>query len=216
MTSATLKIKVVAAAIVPVFFFLLLFLTIIILCCACVKHKNKNVEIEHEKDKLEQLRDIIDSLKGQVPQQYFPEFLRFSEKILISYCSTPQSGAGVGVAVGVVMKTGEVHLNLGEGEELDNDSIDFKEEEGDDIVREMPVPKQVLKAVTNTVRVGLSHPHIGRRLHRQLSTMLSDVAMPTTTSSRRTGLGAQVQSTLISKDGGYNSRSTSGSSAPDN
>ena len=223
-----------AASCVPTILFLVLCVTIIVLCCLRINSRHKRTEIEHEKDKLDQLKEIIDSLKGEVPQKYFPEFLRFSEQILTTYCSTcPRSSpTSRGVGVGVVMRGEEVRLNLGgmehtdggNSEDSDADSVEFKEEQGSaqdkdaDATIDVPVPKQVLRAVTNTVRVGLTHPHIGRRLHRQLSAMLTDATTPTTaTTSGNWGHGKPDQDALINmKDGGYNSRSNSGSSVPDN
>ena len=114
----------------------------------------------------------------------------------------------------------EVRVQLEETDRMgsDQDSIDGKSgdgssDDGDDVVRMSSgdVHGQVLKAVTNTVKAGLTHPQLGRRLQRQLSNMLASTAPPTAMTTN-----GKEQEPLIIKDGGYNSRSDSGSSVPEN
>ena len=159
---------------------------------------------------LEQNKQVIDLLKEDVPDQHFPEFLNFAERILTSYCTTcPHHGHG----------KQRVGSDGGGGEESDHDSVDFGGakaspsksenvyEDMDDVMGNAPrdIPTQVVRTVTNTVRAGLTHPHIGGHLRRQLSMLIIDSKATPTRGGDREPL----------MDRGYNSRSDSGSSVPE-
>lgn len=209
---------------------MVLCVTSIILCRLWFKSSHKRKKLKLENDKLEQLKGLIIDLKGEVPPENYLDFLKFSEQILTMLCDTCTRNKLKSGQVGIVMRREEVRLNLGTDETDGGDNMDDssdssdaesdKEDLGGAPIRKrgstetsnMPAPKDIVKALTNPVRAGLQNPRLRRRLRKQLSTMVPELTTPTA-SARWSGKPEQ-EPLVDTRDGGYNSRSTSGSSVP--
>lgn len=176
-----MKLTIITAAGVPVAALLLLVIATITMACIVAVHKHKVAEQKFQDKVTKHSIAVIDILSQKMPQERYPEFLTFAEKIYLSSCKVCDSTDGGKGQDQIDGEEGVDSLHASQGKET--------------------VASKLLGAADSILKSFLDNPKISEPLARNIVTELARRKVPGVAATTSAGSISAVNPLVVTTAG---------------